>query len=143
MFPSHIGSRSTKPHQQPHVFVAGFHPTLVLAQQGRTIDKGNRFTRFHPTLVLAQRGQDPERDCGRDVSIPHWFSLNVEVEKRFDLVGMFPSHIGSRSTDSDITLVDVEILFPSHIGSRSTGSSGEGVFIFAFPSHIGSRSTTR
>jgi len=55
--------------------------------------------RFHPTLVLAQR----------------------EILNDLFLASpVFPSHIGSRSTEPVAMFEVVKYLFPSHIGSRST-----------------------
>jgi len=77
---------------------------------------------------------------------------------------MFPSHIGSRSTQERWHRAELLLRFPSHIGSRSTSmkciavvdsdhvsiphwfslnmaADGHSLQNIAFPSHIGSRST--
>jgi len=101
----------------------GFHPTLVLAQpvSGRL---SISIQRFHPTLVLAQREQ-ARRDKASGI--------------------LFPSHIGSRSTNMADGLFGEVQEFPSHIGSRSTvyrWATGPAAYL-SFPSHIGSRSTNQ
>ena len=123
-FPSHIGSRSTESFTAENLpdFV-GFHPTLVLAQpvSGRL---SISIQRFHPTLVLAQREQ-ARRDKASGI--------------------LFPSHIGSRSTNMADGLFGEVQEFPSHIGSRSTvyrWATGPAAYL-SFPSHIGSRSTNQ
>jgi len=77
MFPSHIGSRSTEIYKNEEVWACRFHPTLVLAQPEHDVKLLVVFLCFHPTLVLAQ--------------------LDA-IHHALDTLGMFPSHIGSRST---------------------------------------------
>ena len=80
LFPSHIGSRSTRPSVLTLRPLGGFHPTLVLAQLIIFTFCYSYTVRFHPTLVLAQQLVE---EVGRDSE------------------DMFPSHIGSRSTEID------------------------------------------
>jgi len=140
MFPSHIGSRSTK-----------------------SSGARNRKTpRFHPTLVLAQRTSRRERGSATYVSIPHWFSLNEVVYIHLLMKNSFhptlvlaqqegcgakhpeqgfPSHIGSRSTRKLLyRIMNLNVSIP-HWFSLNGSKTLTQVHVIKFPSHIGSRST--
>ncbi len=162
-FPSHIGSRSTVYQSVlsvreyvsiPHWFslnslVSGF-PSILLG--------------FHPTLVLAQQGSTPRGRVDEQVSIPHWFSLNLVLLGILRGLEEFPSHIGSRSTcEHQATSGPFAVSIPHWFSlnhARNTGlapistcfhptlvlaqqctSSKSGRRAGKFPSHIGSRST--
>jgi len=113
-------------------------------------------------MVLAQRNQEHPED-GRGVSIPLWFSLNLEDQAPRRSGLQFPSHYGSRSTGREILarsrppvsiplwfslnwtglafLLMVICFHPTMVLAQrerreSAGSSS------AFPSHYGSRSTS-
>ena len=122
LFPSHIGSRSTKSAGYgymlspsvsiPHWFSLNKYSGYVYSEWYYVFPShiGSRST----------EGEEPEDQSSwlfpshigprstatririachvRYVSIPHWFSLNEKIEALRSVYGKFPSHIGSRST---------------------------------------------
>jgi len=119
-FPSHIGSRSTFEEADrgregghvsiPHWFSlnggknkdapshAGFHPTLVLAQQASKKLEEAFYACFHPTLVLAQQSLMVTSGPPLSSFHPTLVLAQLEGNKVGSLWLRFPSHIGSRST---------------------------------------------
>ena len=75
-----------------------FHPTLVLAQL--TSLTGYRSINRFPSHIGSRstKGRVVEVRQEYHVSIPHWFSLNVNYGIIHLHIYLFPSHIGSRST---------------------------------------------
>jgi len=115
---------------------------MVLAQPGSLRFHFSYPGGFHPTLVLAQPAQQKNKKGGERVSIPHWFSLNIQIilefcgQSRVSIPHWFSLNkkaMEKMSVDvyvsiphwfslNRLTCLDcfVRILFPSHIGSRST-----------------------
>ncbi len=83
-FPSHIGSRSTV--QRGILYVITFFvsiPHWFSLNGFHTPLLLHYITSFHPTLVLAQQGnREGSGTQHTAVSIPHWFSLNKLQEAK-------------------------------------------------------------
>ena len=77
-----------------------FHPTMVLAQPSSSEKLYSGDTCFHPTMVLAQLMKLKKEVCYAYVSIPLWFSLNPTQARIAVVPDLFPSHYGSRSTET-------------------------------------------
>ena len=105
--------------------MAGFHPTLVLAQRAHYAPLPRRICVSIPHWFSLNCSLTKDTNSGSYVSIPHWFSLNkispslvllasvVSIPHWFSLNGW-----GDESSISDV------LWFPSHIGSRSTRRIG-------------------
>jgi len=124
------------------VTASSFHPTLVLAQPRIRSEHGPGITRFHPTLVLAQPHRRSPTVGQRPVSIPHWFSLNETDTTGTNPGILFPSHIGSRSTQRTCKCFSASCRFhPTLVLAQPIRPCVALFPAFPFPSHIGSRST--
>ena len=97
-----------------------FHPTLVLAQL--TAPASVFSWLWFPSHIGSRSTNTPRPTLfSRQVSIPHWFSLNErdrETEDRHP-VCFHPTLVLAQRDDDD-DLVSIFWKFPSHIGSRST-----------------------
>jgi len=142
-----------------------FHPTLVLAQRIMAFLLPSFEACFHPTLVLAQLvvGETPYGILAMfpshigsrstlhirqymlhniNVSIPHWFSLNEDVDVSRNLPdGRFhPTLVLAQRNmpngDSLLTLC-----FHPTLVLAQPGVASRWHHLSLFPSHIGSRST--
>ncbi len=76
-FPSHIGSRSTNLLLKKHFLILSFHPTLVLAQLIKKLKEMNVPYTFPSHIGSRSTKPFSATVCNFQVSIPHWFSLNL------------------------------------------------------------------
>ena len=121
MFPSHIGSRSTD----------------------KAVERDDKVQHVSiPHWFSLNSGRSDGEGMEREVSIPHWFSLNEQGStfNYFLLMCFHPTLVLAQQSQTSTT--NLTGMFPSHIGSRSTPSGQVArVGTTQFPSHIGSRST--
>ncbi len=146
-FPSHYGSRSTYAIVSgTDWYIAGFHPTMVLAQQEVRLAESNlgklvsiplwfslnyvpveitsKYYGFHPTMVLAQPLVSPAFLFQSPVSIPLWFSLNSRwLSPRSGGLSRFHPTMVLAQLAERLLGYRQSKKFPSHYGSRSTEKS--------------------